>query len=138
MIKTSVSLKQILNLSIPLILGSLGYNAVAATDTLFLGRFDDPMVLAAIGISASFYLMITLVGLAFTRGGQILIARRAVERRFRYIGSITQNMFYFQMMLALPTYIVIKFFNYQVMDLFIDNEDVLLACSKYLLLITEG
>lgn len=132
MIKTSVSLKTILSLSIPLILGSLGYNAVAAADTLFLGRFEDTIVLAAIGMAAPFYLVITLVGLAFTRGAQILIAKRMGAGRSQEIGSITQNMFYFQMMLAIPTYIILKFFNYQVMDLFIDNEAVLIACSDYL------
>jgi MATE family multidrug resistance protein len=128
----STSYKKILGISFPLIIGSLGYNIVAATDTLFIGRAGDTVSLAAIGLVAPFYLMITLIGLAFSRGGQILIARRVGAKNWQAVGEITQNMLYFQLILAAGFYVILKFFGYEVLDIFIQNEEILKSCEGYL------
>jgi putative MATE family efflux protein len=134
----STSYKKILAISFPLIIGSLGYNIVAATDTLFIGRSGDTVSLAAIGLVAPFYLMITLIGLAFSRGGQILIARRVGAKNWQAVGEIAQNMLYFQLILAAGFYIVLKFFGYQVLDIFIQNEEILKSCEGYLYYRVDG
>lgn len=134
----STSYKEILSISFPLIIGSLGYNIVAATDTLFIGRGGDTIALAAIGLVAPFYLMITLIGLSFSRGGQILIARRVGEENWSEVGAITQNMLYFQLTLATIVYVILKFFSYNILDIFIDNEEILRACEGYLYYRIDG
>jgi MATE family multidrug resistance protein len=139
MFKTvSTSYKQILSISFPLIIGTLGYNIVAATDTLFLGRSGDTISLAAIGLVAPFYLMITLIGLSFSRGGQILIARRVGEKNWSKVGEITQSMMYFQLLLAGGFYLILKFFGYQILDVFVNNEEILNACNNYLFYRIDG
>ena len=134
----STSYKKILSISFPLIIGSLGYNIVAATDTFFIGRAGDQVALAAMGLVSAFYLMITLIGLSFSRGGQILIARRVGERKWRSVGAITQNMLYFQLILAAAFYVILKFFSYPILDLFIDSPEVLTACEGYLFYRIDG
>ncbi len=134
----STSYKKILSIAFPLIIGSLGYNIVAATDTLFIGRANDTIALAAIGLVAPFYLMITLIGLSFSRGGQILIARRVGEENWSAVGAITQNMLYFQLLLAGIIYLILKFFGYYILDIFINNEAVLQACEGYLFYRIDG
>ncbi len=139
MFKTvSTSYRQILDISFPLIIGTLGYNIVAATDTLFLGRSGDTISLAAIGLVAPFYLMITLIGLSFSRGGQILIARRTGEQNWSKVGEITQSMMYFQLILAGGFYLVLKFFGYQFLDIFVHNQEILTACNNYLFYRIDG
>ena len=134
----STSNKKVLSISFPLIVGSLGYNIVAATDTFFIGRSGDQVALAAMGLVAAFYLMITLIGLSFSRGGQILIARRVGERKWRSVGSITQNMLYFQILLATAFYIILKFFSYPILDLFINSPEILSASEGYLYYRIDG
>ncbi len=139
MFKTvSTSYKEILSISFPLIIGTLGYNIVAATDTLFLGRSGDTISLAAIGLVAPFYLMITLIGLSFSRGGQILIARRVGENNWSAVGAITQSMMYFQLILAGGFYLILKFFGYQILDIFVHNPEILEACNNYLFYRIDG
>lgn len=134
----STSYEKILAISFPLIIGSLGYNIVAATDTLFIGRSGDTVSLAAIGLVAPFYLMITLIGLSFSRGGQILIARRVGAKNWQAVGAITQNMLYFQLILATGFYVILKFFGYYVLDIFVENEAILKACEGYLYYRVDG
>jgi len=134
----STSYKKVLSISFPLIIGSLGYNIVAATDTFFIGRSGNQVALAAMGLVSAFYLMITLIGLSFSRGGQILIARRVGERKWRSVGAITQSMLYFQLILAAAFYVVLKFFSYPILDLFINSPEVLTACEGYLYYRIDG
>ena len=90
----STSFRAIISIAIPLIVGSLGHNIISMTDTIVLGRYgaNHETEYAAIGLMAPAYLLITMIGLAISRGGQILIARRVGEKRDRYVGRITQNM----------------------------------------------
>lgn len=134
----STSYKTILTISIPLILGSLGHNLIAAADTLFLGRYGDTIAFAAIGLVAPFYLMITLVGLSFSRGGQIMIARRLGEKRFDQIGVITRNMLYFILALAALIYVAVKFFSHEILYLFVDDQAILENCATYLYYRIDG
>ena len=136
--KASTSYSTILSISIPLILGSLGHNLIAAADTLFLGRYQDTVAFAAIGLVAPFYLMITLVGLSFSRGGQIMIARRLGEERYDQIGVITRNMCTFILALAGVLYVAIKFFSPQILYWFVDDQTILQACADYLYYRIDG
>jgi multidrug resistance protein, MATE family len=134
----STTYRQILNISLPLIVGTLGYNIIAATDTLFIGRAGDKVALAAIGLVAPFYLVVTLIGLSFSRGGQILIARKSGSADFAAVGTIAQSMFYFQLLLAAIFYVVLKFFGYPILDLFIEQEAVLQASYDYVYYRIDG
>ena len=129
--KTTISIKEIMLIAFPLILGSLGHNLIAATDTLFLGRFG-PTELAAIGLVAPLYLMVTMVSLAFSRGAQIMIARRVGERQHGEVGGIAQNLLYFELIIALGFFVLLKYFNKPILAQFVDSPELLQLCSDYL------
>jgi multidrug resistance protein, MATE family len=130
----STSVRDIIRIAIPLIIGSLGHNIISLTDTVVLGRYGAAHVteFAAIGLMAPAYLLITMIGMAISRGGQILIARRVGEGRSRYVGRIAQNMLYFEVAVATFFLVVTVFFGYQMLATFINTQDLLDACWDFL------
>ena len=69
------SYRQILSISVPIILGSAVQNVIALSDSVFLyHKSNDDF--AAIGFVSVFYLIIAAIGYGFSKGGQIIIARR--------------------------------------------------------------
>ena len=78
MTKLQITYRQIFAIALPLILGSAGQNIVALSDSMFLYyRSDEDF--AAIGFVGVFYLIIAAIGYGFSKGGQVLIARRMGE-----------------------------------------------------------
>lgn len=130
--KLSTSYKQILQISLPLIIASFGHSLIGATDTFFLGRSGNTSFLAAIGLVAPLYLVITLVSLALARGGQIMIARRVGEGRLSAVGTIAQNIFYFELIFAALFFVLIYFGSSEILWFFIDNHKLLDISQEYL------
>lgn len=132
------SSRKILGIALPLILASFGYSLVSAADTLFLGRTGDIIDLAAIGLMSPFYLFVTLLGFSFSRGGQILIARRLGEKSYPKVRSVAQNMFYCLLAFAVLFYIGLKFNGRAVLAMFVDSDELLEVCFQYLYYRIDG
>ncbi len=130
----STSVRSIITIALPLIIGSLGHNIISLTDTIVLGRYGEnhETEYAAIGLMAPAYLLITLIAMAISRGGQILIARRIGEGRSRYIGRIVQNMLYFELCIATFFFIITFLFGYRLLESFINERSLLDACWGFL------
>lgn len=79
--KLSTSYKQILSLSVPIMLGSAAQNIIVLSDNVFLYHYDS-IDFAAAGLVGVFYLIIASIGYGFSRGGQIIIARRNGEHNY--------------------------------------------------------
>ena len=78
--KLSTSYSQILSLSVPIMLGSAAQNIIVLSDNVFLYHYNS-VDFAASGLVGVFYLIIASIGYGFSRGGQIIIARRMGEGR---------------------------------------------------------
>jgi multidrug resistance protein, MATE family len=130
----STTFRDIIRMATPLIIGSLGHNIISMTDTIVLGRYgaQHEVEYAAIGLMAPAYLLITMIGLAISRGGQILIARRVGEGRSRYVGRITQNMLYFELAMATTFFVIVWLFGYRMLASVIDEQSLLDACWNFL------
>ncbi len=130
----STSFKQIIVIAIPLIIGSLGHNVISLTDTIVLGRYGErhETEFAAIGLMAPAYLLITMIAMAISRGGQILIARRVGEERNRYVGRIVQNMLYFELAVASVILLSTILLGKPLLASFINSDDLLNACWDFL------
>ena len=74
------SYKQILAISAPIMIGSAAQNIITLTDRIFLFYLgvDD---FASIGFVSVYYIIVAAFCFGFSRGGQILIARRAGMNR---------------------------------------------------------
>ncbi len=110
----------------------MGHNIISMTDTIVLGRYNHEIEYAAIGLMAPAYLLITLIAMAISRGGQILIARRIGEGRSSFIGRIMQNMLYFELFIATVFFIIVWLFGYKLLESFINEPPLLEACWSFL------
>ena len=81
----NTSYRQILAISTPIMLGSAVQNVIALSDSVFLYHLSE-VDFAAIGFVGVFYLIVAAIGFGFSKGGQIMIARRMGEENYKEIG----------------------------------------------------
>jgi putative MATE family efflux protein len=108
MTKLKISYRQIFAISLPLILGSAGQNIVALSDSAFL-YYKSEEDFAAIGFVGVFYLVIAAIGYGFSKGGQVMIARRMGEGKPEEVGRNFFDMLYFELALATIMFLFMQF-----------------------------
>jgi putative MATE family efflux protein len=106
--KLTITYKQIFSLAMPLILGSAGQNIVALSDSMFL-YYKSEEDFAAIGFVGVFYLVIAAIGYGFSKGGQVMIARRMGEGKPEEVGRNFFDMLYFELALAVVMFLFMQF-----------------------------
>lgn len=106
--KLHITYRQIFTLAIPLILGSAGQNIVALSDSAFL-YYKSEEDFAAIGFVGVFYLVIAAIGYGFSKGGQVMIARRMGEGKPEEVGRNFFDMLYFELALAVVMFLFMQF-----------------------------
>jgi putative MATE family efflux protein len=80
-------------------LGSAAQNVIALSDSIFLYHLSEDDF-AAIGFVSVFYLMINAIGFGFSKGGQIMIARRYGEQNLSDVGKTFRALVAFEIILA--------------------------------------
>jgi Na+-driven multidrug efflux pump len=80
-------------------LGSAAQNVIALSDAVLLYHKGE-VEFAAIGFVGVFYITIAAIGYGFSRGGQIMIARRMGEGRPEAVGYTFHAMLLFELALA--------------------------------------
>ncbi|MEM9916792.1 MAG: MATE family efflux transporter [Bacteroidota bacterium] len=113
-------------------LGSAVQNIIALSDNVFLYHSAEPSDFAAIAIVGVFYLIIAAIGFGFSKGGQIIIARRVGEGKPEEAGRTFYAMLYFELALALVMFLFMKFGSYYFFSVFVDSEVYLIKCLEYL------
>lgn len=129
--KLTGSYKQILTLSIPIMLGSAAQQVITLSDSVFLfpkGEND----FAAIGFSGVFYLVIAAIGYGFSKGGQIMIARRSGEGNEKEIGANFHAMLIFELIMATGLFIFMRVGCPYLFDLALESDIVYEKSLEYL------
>lgn len=129
--RVGTSYRQIWKISAPIMIGSAAQNLIALTDSVFLYHRSEEDF-AAIGFVGVFYLVIAAIGFGFSRGGQIMIARRAGEQRFGEIGRTFYSMLYFELALALVMYLFMQYGCYYFFSLIVDSPIIYAKSLEYL------
>lgn len=106
--RRETSYRSIFKLSFPIMLGSAAQNIVALSDSVFL-YFKSENDFAAIGFVGIFYLTIAAIGYGFSRGGQILIARRQGEGDHEAVGKDFYTMVYFIFFLSMLLFVFLLY-----------------------------
>lgn len=88
--KTGYSYKEICRVAWPVMVSFLMEQLMGITDTAFLGRVGD-IELGASAIASTYYLAFFMIGLGFSVGTQVIIARRNGEGNYAQTG---QNFFH--------------------------------------------
>lgn len=123
--------KQIFAISAPIMLGSAAQNVVALSDSVFLFHVSEADF-AAIGFVGVFYLIIAAIGYGFSRGGQIMIARRMGENAWGKIGRTFYAMTYFELGLAVLMFLFMQFGGSYFFSFFVDSPEIYQKSLEYL------
>ncbi len=112
-------------------LGSAVQNVITFTDRVFMSYLssDD---FAAVGIASVFYLIVAAIGFGFSKGGQIMIARRVGETRREEVGRTFYSMLYYELGLAFFMFIIMQFGIEHIFYYFIESESVLNKAVDYI------
>lgn len=113
-------------------LGSAVQNVIALADSVFLWHLSD-FDFQVIGIVSAFYLIISAIGFGFSRGGQILIARKHGEQKVLEIKKSFYSLIAFEVILACIMFIFIMFLGESTLQLFIDDPKIVKRGIEYLI-----
>ncbi|MBX2892907.1 MAG: MATE family efflux transporter [Saprospiraceae bacterium] len=112
--------RHIWRISAPIMLGSAAQNVIALSDAVLLYHLGE-IEFGAIGFVGVFYITIAAIGYSFSRGGQIMIARRMGEGRPGAVGHLFHTMLLFEMALALLMWAFMHFATPWFFELFLDH-----------------
>lgn len=101
-------------------LGSAVQQVIALSDAVLLYHKGETEF-AAIGFAGVFYITIAAVGYSFSRGGQIMIARRMGEGKPEKVGHIFHTMLLFELVLALLMWGVMRYGSPFIFRQFVDH-----------------
>ncbi len=112
-------------------LGSAAQNVIALSDSVFLYYLSEEDF-ASIGFVGVFYLIVAAIGYGFSRGGQIMIARRMGEQKPAAIGRTFQAMLAFELALAVVMFLFMQYGCAAFFSFFVKSEVILEKSLAYL------
>jgi putative MATE family efflux protein len=126
--RLDVTYRQIWRISAPIMIGSAAQNVIALSDAVLLYH-KGQVEFAAIGFVGVFYITIAAIGYSFSRGGQIMIARRMGEGRPEAVGHVFHTMLLFELVLASIMWAIMRFGSPYIFSMIIDRSPEVLAKS---------
>ena len=129
--KLNTTYGQILSISLPIMLGSAVQNVIALSDSVFLYHLSE-VDFAAIGFVSVFYLIIAAIGFGFSKGGQIMIARRMGEDANREVGRTFYAMLYFELGLSIVMFLFMYFGCQYFFALFVNSDIIYEKSLEYI------
>lgn len=125
------SYKQIWQIAYPILISTLMEQLIGITDTAFLGRVGE-VELGASALGGIFFTVVFMLGLGFSVGAQILMARRNGEAAYERIGSIFYHSVGFLLVLALALFVATRLLSPYILEHLIRSGRVLEATDNYL------
>ncbi len=129
--QVGVSYKEILKIAYPVMIGALATTILNATDTAFLGRIGE-IELGASAIGGVLYFTLAMVGASLGIGTQILIARRAGEKRETEIGKIFDHSFMILLILGIMLFLLLFYLSPYLLQLVIGSEEIARSCEQFI------
>ncbi len=128
--KSNVSYKEIFDISFPMMLGSLSSALAAMADTMFMGSIGHAQM-DATGFCGLFLFIISMIGWAFSKGIQILIAQFDGANKTGQIGTYFDTSLIILGTFGFLSFLVFKFFSAPILSLFISDPIVLQYCIEF-------
>ena len=128
---TVYSTKKIITIAYPILISLLMEQMIGLTDTAFMGRVGE-VELGATAIAGVYYMVIFMVGLGFSVGAQILIARRNGESNYGSIGRVFYQGVFFLMALATVLFTLSQVFSNEILSSMISSHNVLVKAEEYM------
>lgn len=127
----NTSYKQILSISTPIMLGSAVQNVIALSDSIFLYHLSE-VDFAAIGFVSVFYLIVAAIGFGFSKGGQIMIARRMGQDENKEVGRTFYAMVYFEFALSIIMFLFMYYGCQYFFAMFVDSQVIYDKSLEYI------
>ncbi|MDB5282880.1 MAG: putative antiporter rane protein [Bacteroidota bacterium] len=131
MAQLKATYKEILLISLPLILGNTAWTSNGVFDTIFVGNLGK-VELDAIGFASIFYSVLFMMGFSFTRGTQILIAKRMGELNKHEVGNILDTTIISMTAVAILFFALIKIFSHQILTFMLTDKEIIEKCDLFL------
>jgi len=112
-------------------LGSAVQNVIALSDSVFLYHLSE-VDFASIGFVSVFYLIVAAIGYGFSKGGQIMIARRAGEGNPQEVGRTFYAMLYFEIGLSIVMFLFMYFGCQYFFALFVNSDIIYEKSLEYI------
>lgn len=125
------SYKDIIRIALPIILGGVAQTSISVADTAMMGRVGTIEV-AAIGYVSVYYLMLFMIGFSYTKGTQILAARRMGEGDLKAGGSIFDNSMLAIFIQGISLFLVLRLGSDFLLDLLVEDRSIYTASVEYL------
>lgn len=127
----NTSYRQILSIALPIMLGSAAQNVIALSDSVFLYYLGETEF-AAIGFVGVFYLVVAAIGYGFSKGGQIIIARRMGSGQTDEVRRAFYAMLYFEVALAIVLFLFMQYGCSYFFKLIVDSPSIFEKSLEYL------
>src|SRR6056297_2420781 len=111
---------------------SIGLNLV---DTVMIGRLGEDY-LAAVGIANRIYFLFTIFCFGLYSGAAVFVSQYWGVKDIKNIRKVFGIEVTFGILIALTTSLLVQLFPYQIMNIFIDEEKVILLGIRYLRIIS--
>ncbi len=118
------NVRNVIKLSLPMMIGSAAQNIIALTDSLFL-YYYDVNDFAAAGFVSVFYLVVAAIAFGFSKGGQILIARKFGERNYEFVKKYFYAILFYELLLGIVVFLMLRFASKPILSVFIQSDIIL-------------
>lgn len=131
MAQLKATYKEIFRIATPLILGNVAWTFNGVFDTIFVGNLGK-IELDAIGFASVFYSVLFMMGFSFTRGTQLLIARRMGEGNKKEVGNIFDNTVVTLLAVSVVLFVVIKVYSHSILSFMLHSPEIITSCDEFL------
>ncbi|MDR1672080.1 MAG: MATE family efflux transporter [Bacteroidales bacterium] len=125
-----IKFRRIWEIAYPIVIGSIAQNLLSVTDTAFIGRLDE-VSLGATALGGVFYVSVMMLGLGFSIGIQVIVARRRGEGRSDSIGQVLHHALYFMIPFVLLLWMLFRKTGSDILSLLVRSPDVLEATIDF-------
>ena len=128
--------KEIWRIGYPLMLGNIAWALIGMFDTIFMGwipgQHNAEVAQGAIGAISILYSIFFMIGFSYTRGTQILIARRMGEGKPRRVGEIINNAIIDMIVSSLVLFFSVQFFSAEFLNWKMNDKEVITASDLFI------
>ena len=128
--------KEIWRIGYPLMLGNIAWALIGMFDTIFMGwipgQHEAEIAQGAIGAISILYSIFFMIGFGYTRGTQILIARRMGEGNPHKVGEIIDNTIVVMVASSLVLFISVQLFANSFLNWKLNDKEVIAASELFL------
>ncbi len=126
-----IGYKNILRIAVPMMIMGLSMTLVSLTDTAFLGQLGAAE-LGGAGNAGLTYMLLVMIGMGFSSGVQIIVARRNGEGQFDKIGNLLHHTLLFLMLYGVLVHIFFVFGLPHILPLLTDSTAIGAIIDRFL------